>query len=171
MSEEPAITVGKITRAHGIKGEVSVLVLSENPDRFVPDSVVSTRDGRSLSVESTRENRGRLLVKFKEISHRGEAQRFHGEYLVVPASELAELPEGSYWPHQIIGCEVLREDGRSLGTVTEIIRTEANDVWVAKSGDAETLIPALDDVVESVDPATRRIVVERIPGLTADANE
>ena len=170
MTEGPDIAVGKVTRAHGIRGEVSVLVLSENPERFAPESVVSTRDGRRLTVEKTRLNRGRLLVKFKEIPHRSEAQKLHGEYLVVPVSELPELPEGSYWPHQIVGCEVVTEGGRSLGTIAEIIRTEANDVWVAKAGETETLIPALDDVVVSVDPGAKRVVVNEIPGLTERAD-
>jgi 16S rRNA processing protein RimM len=69
-------------------------------------------------------------------------------------------------PHQLVGCSVVTDRGRSLGEVREVIHTPANDVWLAGAGSLEVLIPALRDVVESVDVASRRIVVREIEGLT-----
>ena len=65
----------------------------------------------------------------------------------------------------------MTEEGRSLGRIVEIIAAPANDVWVARDGDRETLIPALRDVVVSVDVGERRVVVREVPGITFDRDE
>jgi len=156
---EEQIAVGKITKPHGIRGEVSVLSLTEIPERFEPGSVLHLADGRALTVDRARRHHGGFIASFTEVRDRNAAELLRGQYLFVPESELPELPEGSYWPHEIEGCEVVTEDGRSLGVITEIIHTEANDVWVAKSGEEETLIPALREVIVRVDSEDKRVVV------------
>ena len=171
MNREPTVVVGRITRPHGLKGELSVLVLSEVDGRFAEGALVYLEDGRALTVESARRHRSGLLVKFREVPDRTAAERLARTVLVVPESASPELPDGSWWDHQLVGCEVVTESGRSLGTVREVIHTAANDVWSAVSGDRETLIPALKDVVVSVDTAGKRIVVRGVPGLTVPEAE
>ena len=166
MNREPTVVVGRITRPHGLKGELSVLVLSEVEGRFADGAVVYLEDGRALTVESARRHRSGLLVKFREVPDRTAAERLARRVLMVPASASPELPDGSWWDHQLVGCEVVTESGRSLGTVREVIHTAANDVWSAVSDDRETLIPALKDVIVAVDTAGKRIVVREVPGLT-----
>ena len=163
------IAVGRIARAHGVKGEVAVLPLSQVPERFAKGArlLLGESEDRSLTVSASRPHRQRLLVFFDEIRDRTAAERLTGEYLFVPASESPDLPEGEFWAHQLVGSLVVTEAGRQVGTITEIIHTAANDVWVAAGTDGEALIPALKDVVTHVDPAERRIVVREIPGLTA----
>lgn len=163
---EPTVAVGRITRAHGIAGEVAVLVLSEVPERFAEGAVVFLEDGRPLTVQSARPHRGRLLVRFREVADRTEAEALRGRLLVVPTSMSPPLPEGSWWDHEIEGCAVRTEGGRELGVVREIIHTAANDVWVAvDEAGAETLIPVLREVLVEVDVAAKRIVVREMPGL------
>ncbi|MEX0991391.1 MAG: ribosome maturation factor RimM [Actinomycetota bacterium] len=165
MTDEP-VAVGKIVKSHGVRGECSVLVLTEFPEeRFAPGAVLYLAGDRTLIVETSRNHHGRMLVSFAEIGDRNAADEVRGQLLFVPASELPDLPEGSYWPHQLVGCEVVTDDGRSLGTISEIISTPANDVWVAKDGETETMIPALSDVIVSVDVAGRHIEVRDVPGL------
>lgn len=166
MSSEPTVAVGKITRAHGVRGEVAVLVLSEVPERFDAGATLFLEDGRPLTIESTREDRGRLLVRFSGISDRSAAAPFLGKFLVVPESELPELPEGSWWPFQLEGCRVETDTGRPLGVLAEVVPNPANDIWVVVADGEETLVPALKDVIVSVDVAARRVVVREIPGLT-----
>lgn len=164
---EPTVAVGRITRAHGITGEVAVVVLSEVPERFAEGAVVYLEDGRALTVESVRPHRGRLLVRFREVADRTQAEALRGRLLVVPTSMSPPLPEGSWWDHDIEGCLVQTEGGRELGVVREIIHTAANDVWVAvDEAGAETLIPVLRDVLVEVDVAAKRILIREIPGLT-----
>lgn len=165
---EPAVVVGKITRAHGLRGEVLVLVLSDNPERFAVGSAVFREDGRELRVRSSRANGGRLLVAFEGVEDRIAAEALRGTTLVVPRSMLPSLPDGEFWPHQLEGCAVLTESGRSLGTIADVVSTPANDLWVARDeAGAETLIPAIKEVVVDVDVASHRIVVRDIAGLTS----
>lgn len=166
MSREPTVAVGKITRAHGVKGEVAVLVLSEVPERFDAGSTLLLEDGRSLTIEAAREDRGRLLVCFRDVSDRAAAESLLGKFLVVPESALPELPEGSWWPFQLEGCRVLTDTGRRLGVLSEVVPNPANDIWVVVADGEETLVPALKDVVVSVDVSAKRVVVREIPGLT-----
>jgi 16S rRNA processing protein RimM len=165
----PWVAVGRAGRAHGVHGEVSVLSLTDVPERFAPGSRVFAGENgtRPLTVVSARPHRDRLLVRFEEIPDRTAAEALSGTYLFVAADTSPALPDGEFWPHQILGAEVRTESGRSLGTLSEIVRTQANDVWIAKDDDgAESLIPALRDLVVSVDPAGGVVVVREVPGLT-----
>jgi 16S rRNA processing protein RimM len=162
------VAVGRITRAHGIRGEVAVLVLSEVEGRFEPGVTLTLENGRTLSVDDVRSNRGRLLVKFREVPDRTAAETLAGQYVFVPASDVPPAPEGSFWPHQLEGSEVVTESGRALGVLAEVVPGPANDWWVVRAdGVPETMVPALKDVVVSVDVSARRVVVRDVPGLTA----
>jgi 16S rRNA processing protein RimM len=164
---EPTIAVGRIAKAHGVRGEVSVVVLSEVQSRFEPGSVLWLEDGRALTVEASRPYRGRMLVAFRGVRDRTQAEALQTALLVAPESSSPPLEEGSWWDHQVEGCSVATEAGSELGTVREVIHTGANDVWSAvDEAGVETLIPVLKDVVVSVDVEARRIVVRSILGLT-----
>jgi 16S rRNA processing protein RimM len=165
------VAVGRITRAHGVHGEAAVLVLSEIDARFSPGSSLLLEDGRPLTVRSARPHRRTLLVRFEELADRTAVEPLSGEYLFVGANDVPAPPEGAFWPHELEGSEVLTEGGRSLGRIAEVILGEANDVWVTRDGDAETLVPALNDVVISVDTAAKRVVIREIPGLTTDIGD
>lgn len=165
---EPTVVVGKVTKAHGLRGEVTVLVLSDNPDRFVDGSVVFLEDGKELTVRSTRHNGARLLVSFEGILDRPAADRLRGRMLVIPRSMLPALPPGEYWPHQLEGCEVVTESGRSLGAISDVIPNPANDLWVAVDANGvESLVPAIHELIVEVDVPGRRVLVRDVPGLTA----
>jgi 16S rRNA processing protein RimM len=165
--DEPTVVVGRITRAHGVHGEVAVLVISEVPERFRDGATVWTEDGRALTVSASRSHGDRLLVRFDGVGDREEADALRGTLLVVPESASPELPEGSWWDHQILGCEVETDAGRTMGSVRDVIHTAANDVWsVVDEAQTETLIPVIADVIVEVDAAAKRIVVRDIPGLT-----
>jgi 16S rRNA processing protein RimM len=163
------VAVGRITRTHGVKGEVAVLPLSDVGSRFEAGSTLflEEREDRPLTVMASRPHQQRLLVAFRGVQDRTSAEALRGRYLFVPASSAPHLPEGEYWAHDLVGCDVLTEDGRSLGRIREILHTQANDVWVAEGAAREVLIPALKDVVREVDVAGRRVVVREIPGLTS----
>ena len=161
------IAVGRVTRAHGIHGEVSVLVLSEVEDRFAEGAEVFLEDGRRLTVEGARRHHSHLLVKFEEIADRTAAEALHQRYLFVDRSAVPPAPKGSFWPHELEGSEVVTEGGRSLGVLREVIHGPANDIWVTGSAEDEVLVPALKDIVVSVDVSGKRVVVREVPGLTA----
>jgi len=163
------VVVGRITRTHGVKGEVAVLPLSEVRSRFEPGSrlFLEERDDRPLTVTVSRPHHQRLLVAFRGIEDRTSAEALRGQYLFVPTSWAPPLPEGEYWSHDLVGCEVFAPDGRGVGRVREILHAQANDVWMVDGPAGEVLIPALKEVIQDVDVAGRRIVVREVPGLTA----
>jgi 16S rRNA processing protein RimM len=166
--DEPTVVVGRITKAHGVTGEVAVLVISEVPGRFADGATVWLEDGRTLIVASSRPHKDRLLVRFRGVGDRAQAEALQRAILVVPESSSPELPEGSWWDHRIVGCALETDTGRALGTVRDVIHTGANDVWSAVDDDGvETLVPVLEGVILSVDMDARRIVVREIPGLTS----
>lgn len=165
--DEPTVVVGVVTRAHGVRGEVAIENRSDNPERWVAGAVVGTPDGRTLTVAAVRPHGGRLLVTFDGVADRTAAEALRGAELSVPRSWLPPLGEGEWWPHQIEGCRVLTEAGRDLGVVAEVVFNPANDLWVAvDDAGAETLVPALKDLLVEVDVVAKRIVVREVPGLT-----
>ena len=167
MSSEPTVVVGRITRPHGVRGELTVMVLSEVPSRFDTGATVFLESGRALTIASSRPHKDRVLVTFSEVTDRESAEALRGAVLVVPESTSPPLAEGSWWDHQLVGCSVFTESGAELGELRQVIHTAANDVWSAVDGSGgETLIPVLRDVLVSVDTDARRIVVREIPGLT-----
>jgi len=142
-------------------------VLSEVEDRFAPGATLQLEDGRTLTVQGRRGHASRMILKFEEIPDRTAAERLHSRYLFVSESAIPDAPEGAWWPHQLVGCEVLTESGRSLGTIREVVGGVANDLWVAGTPEEEVLVPALKDVVIEVDIDARRVLVRDVPGLTA----
>ena len=167
MGSEPTVVVGRITRPHGVTGELTVLVLTEVPGRFADGAVFTLEDGRTVTVESSRPHKDRLLVRFEGVGDRAQAEALQGAFLQVPESTSPELPEGSWWDHRLVGCRVSTETGIDLGVLRDVIHTQANDVWSAVDADGvETLIPVLRDLVIDVDVDAGMILVRDAPGLT-----
>ena len=166
--DEPTVVVGKVTKAHGLRGEVTVLPLTDNPDRFSPGGVVYLQDGRALTIGDARDNGSRLLVTFEGVADRTAAEALGGAMLVVPESDLPDLPEGTYWPHELEGCEVVTVAGRSLGTISDVVANRANDIWITTGPEGqEILVPAIRQVIAEVDIARKRVLVHEMPDITA----
>lgn len=166
MSDQ-LLAVGRITRAHGIRGEVAVLALSEVPGRFVPGSILRLEDGRTLTVEKARTHHRRQLVKFEQVGDRTEAEALRGQVLLVPAADAPPIEEeGRFWVHQVVGLDVVTEDGRTLGRIREVQANPANDLWVTDDG---AVIPAVRQVVRDVDLDRRVVTVHELPGLLDEA--
>jgi 16S rRNA processing protein RimM len=166
--DEPTVVVGRVTRAHGVRGEVAVENRSDNPDRWALGATVFLDSGRPLTIASVRPHAGRLLVTFAEIDDRTQAVTLAGHELVVPGSWVPELDDGQWWAFEIEGCAVATESGRRLGHVEEVLPYPAHDIWrVVDEHGAETMIPAVEAFVVSVDAKGRSALVRDVPGLTA----
>jgi 16S rRNA processing protein RimM len=166
--DEPTVTVGRIAKPHGVRGELSVQNRSDNPERWIPGAVFFDATGHTYTVRTVRPHGERLLVAFEEIGDRTAAEAVTGTELLIPESWLPELPEGRWWSHQVEGLAVVTESGRALGTIDEVLPYPAQDLWRVVADDGtETLVPAVDDLVVSVDIDGGRAVVRDLPGLTA----
>lgn len=166
MSHE-ALVVGRIIKAHGLKGFVAIKVETDNLKRFSLGSKLflwpPLEEWPYLTVEAVKQRAGGLLIKFVEITGKRDAERLIGHDLVIPETA-GEKPENSFWLHEIIGLKVFTEEGLFLGTVKEIIQTGANDVYVVKNG-KEYLLPAIKEVIKEVNLKEQKMVVHLLPGL------
>jgi 16S rRNA processing protein RimM len=122
--------------------------------------------GRELTVRSIRRNRRGAVVALAEVTDREGAEALRGARLVVPAGEARALGPQEYWDHELIGCEVVTKEGRSVGRVTDVLHTPANDVLVAQGPGGEHLIAFVAGTVVSVEPGAK-ITIEST-GLLED---
>jgi 16S rRNA processing protein RimM len=158
------IAVGHVLGPWGLHGDLKVEPLTDFPERFATGRSVCL-DGTAYAIERCRWQRGRAVLKLAGIDSVTAAEALHHRLLEVPEEELRPLGEGEYYHFQILGLEVRTTSGEVLGRVEQIISTGSNDVFVVRGQRGEVLIPAVDDVVKSVDPASGRIEVEAVEGL------
>lgn len=163
----PLLVVGRLARAHGVRGEVAVQLLTEVESRFEPGSelLLGPAGERRLTVKAARPHHGRLLVTFEGIDDRTKAEALGGLFLMVPREDAPSLPEGRYWIHELVGLEVRHEDGRVLGRLLDVVANPANDLWVVDAGDREVLIPALKEVIVGIDLEAGTATIRELPGL------
>ncbi len=164
------IIIGRIRAPHGVRGELRVEVLTDFPERFQAFKRLYIGDSHTpYDVERARFTPKGVLLKLVGVDFRDKAGLFARSYVALPESELAPLPAGSFHHHQIKGIKVYADDGGFLGTVTEIITTGSNDVYIVRNEDGgEILLPATTEVVRTIDVESQRIVVNLIPGLIPD---
>ena len=179
---ETEVVVGLIGKAHGVKGEVSVELRTDEPERrFAPGTVLRThaaRGGphrpeqpRALTVRSTRWHQSRLLVTFEEVPDRNLAEAVRGLLvsLDVDPSESPEDPE-EFYDHQLVGLRVLTTAGADVGEVGEVVHGPAQDLLSVRAPDGrEILVPFVSALVPEVDVVGGRVVVEDVPGLLSAA--
>ena len=169
------LAIGRITAAHGIRGEVKVELLTDFPERFKPGARaylgVGTEDpeARSAKIVASRPHKGGMLVKLDVISDRNTAELMRDHYLLIPETEAMQLGAHENYLHDLMGLRVETIAGRYLGELTDVLFTKANDVYVVRGPDGEVLLPAIRDVVLEVDLSAHRMVVSLPEGLLADA--
>jgi 16S rRNA processing protein RimM len=154
------VAVGRVLAPFGLKGELRVQVLTDNATRFQPKAKLWAGQ-QPISVAKAREAQGHLYLTLKGFPDRDSVERFRHALLQVPEADLPPLPEGEYYRFELIGLTVVDREGRVIGTLDEIIETGANDVYRVQSATgADVLLPALSDVVISVDLPAKRMVVD-----------
>lgn len=171
-SEPRFLAIGHVVGVHGIRGELKVELLTQDPHRFSQlERVFVGLEGQEpvpWALEAYRLHKGRALLKLAQCNDRSTAETLRGYLIQVPFSEAIPLEENEYYEHQIVDLDVWTVGGEHLGQVVEIIYTGANEVYVVRSVDPqrrEILIPAIEGVVLTVDLEASRLVVELPPGL------
>jgi len=159
------VVVGAVAAPHGIRGELQVQALSDVAERFDVGSelcVVNAQGGRWLAeVVEAREHKGRLLLEITGCATRNDAESLRGATLTIHPSMRPVLPEGSYYQDDIVGMKVMTVTGEFIGTISEVLETGSNDVYVTD----RVLIPATKEVVRCVDVARKEMTIEPVPGL------
>lgn len=176
---DPLVLVGEITAPFGIRGEIKMLPLIDDPKhllklptvlfRWSKKSPAGTAQAepleRRLKVKSLRRHQGAALLTVEGVADRNDAETFPGAEMFIHRSELPTLGEDTYYEADLVGMVVVTESGKSLGTVLRVhFIPNANDVYETESA----MIPAIGDVVVQVDLATKQVLVRDIPGLRKD---
>lgn len=151
-------------RPHGVRGELRLEVYTGTPTHLKEVETVYVGDKqRPYPLESSRLHQKILLIKLKGCDDREQADQLRGQVIAIARKDAAPLRAGQYYHHQIIGLTVISEAGQPLGTITEIIETGANDVYVVKNGDEELLLPAISSVILKIEPP--QMIVHLLDGL------
>ncbi|WP_432138895.1 MULTISPECIES: ribosome maturation factor RimM [unclassified Streptomyces] len=170
------LVVARIGRAHGIKGEVTVEVRTDEPElRLAPGAVLATDPAAvgPLTIAAGRVHSGRLLLRFEGVAGRTAAEALRNTLLIaeVDPDELPE-EEDEYYDHQLIDLDVVTEDGTEIGRITEISHLPSQDLFIVERPDgSEVMIPFVEQIVTEIDLAEQKAVVSPPPGLIDDRAE
>lgn len=179
-SEESSwVTVARILRAHGRRGEVACEILTDFPDHLkrltsveLCDASVEPRQGRSVQVRScwiSGSRGGQAIYRFEGSDSISDAEKLVGLEVQIPIAERVELPPGSYYVTDLIGCEVVMGRGTVVGIVNEVQSTgegiAGTPILLLDSAQGELLIPLAQEICVSVDTAGKRIEIAPPEGL------
>ena len=169
--EPEYLVVGSLRRAHGVHGEMVMEIHTDFPERLIPGTKVFVGAAHApLVIESARYHNEGLLVRFEGVQTPEEAARYRSQQVYVTTADRPPLPEGRYYEHQLIGFAVVEDEtDETIGTLAEVMRTGANDIYVVTRADgSEVLLPVIASVVLKLDASLRVIRVHLLPGLLDD---
>lgn len=164
------LKVGKIVNTHALQGEVRIISNSDFKDeRFKAGSelfIDYSGEYIPVKIKTHRVNKNFDLLKFVDMYHINDVEKYKGCALLVDAANLSELDDEEFYFYEIIGCKVKTTDGVLLGEIIDILQTGANDVWVVKrQGEKDALIPYIEDVVKVVDIEKKTVTIKLLEGL------
>ncbi|MBB4853620.1 16S rRNA processing protein RimM [Mycobacteroides chelonae] len=167
------LVVGRIAKAHGVTGELSVEIRTDDPDeRFAIGSVLTGRlprgaGNREFTVESVREHSGRLLVRFVGVSDRDAADALRGTLFTVDAADLPPIDDpDEFYDHQLEGLAVRTVDGTVVGTVAEVLHTPGGELLSVRGAERrEILVPFVSAIVTSISLVDKVVEIDPPEGL------
>ena len=154
---EDLIRVGVIINTFGVKGEVKIY---PDIDYFDELERVFIKD-KEYKIEKLRDQKGIIIAKFEGIDDINQIESLKNEEVMITLEDRPELPEGKHYVGDLLGLEVITEDGQVLGTLDNIYNTGANDIYEV----GEILLPATDEVIKQIDMENKKIIVHLLKGL------
>lgn len=155
------LVIGRVTAPHGVRGEFRMYIYSHFPENILQLQEIYIGDDPSpRKLTRARQKDNLIIMRVEGVTSKEMAEELRGELVRIDLEHAAPLDEGEFYHFQLIGLSAFDEAGNELGTVSDIIETGANDVYVIKDAEGkETLIPALEDVVPEIDVENQRITV------------
>jgi 16S rRNA processing protein RimM len=173
VSPGSLLLVGKVIRPHGREGLLRISSFARSEDSFLQAGRVFLKSAsgeiHEYAVISVRPHKNSFLMKLEGFTSRREAEEYTGAEIHI-RKEALRREEGEYFWHELLGLKVYLETGRYLGSISQIIPTRSNDIYVVKEGDNEVLLPATYQVVKEIDLDNEKMVVADMEGLL-DLNE
>lgn len=169
MRKNDYLQVGVITSTHGIRGEVKVFPTTDDPNRFKSLKKLVLDTGKTylpLEIEGVKFFKQFVILKFKGIDNINDIEKYKKMPLLVSREDAVELEEDEYFMADMIGMEVVTEDGKRFGELKDIMETGANDVYVVESDvHGEVLIPAIKECILDVDVENDKMTIRLMNGL------
>jgi 16S rRNA processing protein RimM len=167
------LVVARIGRAHGVKGEVTVEVRTDEPElRLAPGAVLLTDPPSTgpLTIETGRVHSGRLLLRFEGVKDRSAAEALRNTLLIAEVDpEVLPDEEDEYYDHQLMDLDVVTTEGVEVGRITEISHLPTQDLFIVERPDgSEVLIPFVEEIVTEIDLEEQKAVIDPPPGLIDD---
>jgi 16S rRNA processing protein RimM len=163
-SDPPYLIVARVVSPQGNRGEVKAELITDFPDRFESTTAVYVgSDHRRFELEGYRVLERVVVLKLRGVESIDQAEQLRGELIEIPQEDAVTLPSGHYFWHQIIGLRVVTAEGEELGSLDDILETGSNDVYVVHGPRGESLIPAIKEVVKSIDLETATMTVHLLP--------
>ncbi len=161
------LAIGFLRRPHGVQGEIIMDVHTDFPERVKPGrKVLVGEKHQPLTFDTVRPHGDGLLVSFRGVDTPEDAGRFRNQWVYVKASDVPPLPEGQYYQYELIGLDVVEDNGNPLGKLVEIMETGANDVYVVRDESGkEILLPVIPSVILNRDMDRRLLTVHLLEGL------
>ena len=169
LPEDDLITIARIARPQGIRGEVIADLLTDFPERFAKLEIAQVKkangDLLNLRLESHRPHKGRILLKFAGYDTMNAAEDLRDSRIIIARDQLVKLPEDSYYEFDLIGCDVVTISGASVGRVSGVRHFGASPLLAVTNGEREHLIPLVSSICPEVDIANKRVVIDPPEGL------
>jgi 16S rRNA processing protein RimM len=163
------IAIGRISKPIGTRGDVKVLPLTDNMQRFAALPVVwMGRDAAHVELKNIlrrRIDKKQVVLHLNGFETIEEAEILKDFYLFIQKEDAVELQKGSYFIDDILGCEIVTEELKEVGVITDLFSLPMNDVWVVKKDSKEILIPAVKAIIRQVDVKNKRITIHSFEGL------
>ena len=161
--------VGKIIGCFGVQGYVKIHPTTHTAERLTSLRNVAVgvveEQVQQLIIEDVILRNRIVLMRFLSVDDRNTAETLVGKFVFVHEDEVRKPQKGSYFTHDVIGCEVYATDGRHLGNVEDVYKLPAQDVWTVRKGSKQYMIPAVKEFIREVDVQQRKIIIEVIEGL------
>jgi len=171
MSGVPLLAVGKILKTQGLRGKVKVSAYTEDPGLFSGKArFYLQRQGQTipLEIQAVQIQKGSVVLRFVGKDTIDAVHDLVGETIFIDTKDLPEPDENEYYWFQLMGMEVMTENGERVGVIQEIFPTGGNDVYVVRGAGREILIPATREVIQGVDIKARRMIIRPIEGLLTE---
>ncbi len=163
------LEVGKIVNTHGLRGEVKVVSWTDYPEVFEDIEYVYIKkknDYKRLDISGIKYQKGNIIVRFRQITDINEAEKYKNQVIYTERDMLGELPEGVYYIADLIGLNVVKENGEKIGVIADVFNTGSNDIYdIKRDGQKNLLLPVIEDVVLNISLEDKKVTVRMMEGL------
>lgn len=163
------LEIGQIVNTFGIKGQVKVVPFTDDITRFEQLKkvyIVNKKSRIEVEIEQVKYHKDMVLIKFKGLDKIEDVEIYKNSYLEIDRKDGKPLEKGEYYIVDLIGLDVITDEGQNLGKVDDIYNTGSNDIYVVKDElGKQVLLPAIKDVIKEVDLDKKKIIVHIIEGL------